>query len=36
MMDKIKALMSQPLVGGVTVGLLVAALVAYMLFKRYS
>ena len=36
MMDKIKTLMSQHLVGGITVGLLVATAVAYMLFKRYS
>ena len=36
MMDDANALISRPLLGGITVGLLVAALAAYLLFKRYS
>lgn len=36
MVDKIKELMSKPIAGGVTVGILVAGIVAVMLYKRYS
>jgi len=35
-MGNLATLMKKPLVGGVTVGIVVAAAAAYIIYKRYS
>lgn len=35
-METFKEIMKQPIVGGITVGLVTAAIAAYFIYKRYA
>lgn len=35
-METVKDVLKQPLIGGITVGLVAAVIAAYMIYKRYS
>lgn len=35
-MEALKEIMKKPIVGGVTVGLVTAAIAAYVIYKRYA